>query len=590
MLVSQATKNNWERLDVRSAEGKLSSRANKRLSKKQIVPTELFTREGSVEAVRELVSFLAAYREEKSLSLSDCLFSLALHYLRENLLLDARLHTDNPYLRAFVQDAQYHLDEVLLSLELPDSEEDILGILYQCLQTEGRKNRAGSYYTPKGVVLELLSGITLSPGQRFLVPCCGTGVFLMHVSASDPAQLYGFDSDPIAVMIAKANLFVRYKEHVFDPRIACVNTLDLYEDLWHSQDALPRAFNYIVTNPPWGAFLAGNYGEKYPEIQSGESFSYFLVKSHRMLLPGGEIRFLLPQSFLNVKVHADIRKYLFETMSFSAITVYPKPFTGVLTQAVAVHLKNGVSKTRTTVSESGDSREIDLAFVKDDPNFVLSFFDAVDTGILNKVYSAEHGTLEHSRWALGIVTGDNKGKLSDEPGEGYEPIYTGKEIAPFRLLPCRKYIRYDRSRFQQVAPDDIYRAPEKLVYRFISKNLTFAYDDTGSLFLNSANILIPQISGMRIKTALAFLNSELFQYIYRKKFGEIKILKGNLLQLPFPVIPPAFDQTLAHLADRVLSGEAGAAEKIQAELFRFYHLTETEISRIRKVVYGKADR
>lgn len=39
----------------------------------------------------------------------------------------------------------------------------------------------------------------------------------------------------------------------------------------------------------------------------------------------------------------------------------------------------------------------------------------------------------------------------------------------------------------------------------------FAYDDTSSLFLNSANILIPNIPGMSTKTVLAFLNSSLYR-------------------------------------------------------------------------------
>ena len=58
------------------------------------------------------------------------------------------------------------------------------------------------------------------------------------------------------------------------------------------------------------------------------------------------------------------------------------------------------------------------------------------------------------------------------------------------------FIRFDPDRFQQAAPERKYRAPEKLVYRFISKKLIVAYDDRGRLTLNSANILIPRVDAV----------------------------------------------------------------------------------------------
>lgn len=104
-----------------------------------------------------------------------------------------------------------------------------------------------------------------------------------------------------------------------------------------------------------------------------------------------------------------------------------------------------------------------------------------------------------------------------------------------KISDSENYINYTRENFQQVAPENIYRAKEKLVYKFISKKLIFAYDNKQRLFLNSANILIPKLENYTIKNVMTFLNSTLFQYIYTKKFNELKVLKGNLTELPFPV-------------------------------------------------------
>ena len=162
-----------------------------------------------------------------------------------------------------------------------------------------------------------------------------------------------------------------------------------------------------------------------------------------------------------------------------------------------------------------------------------------------------------------------------------EPIFTGKEITPYVLKPAKKYVFYDRGQFQQVAKDEIYRSPEKLVYKFISDKLVFAYDDNKSLFLNSANILIPSISGMSVKTVMAFLNSDLYSFLYRKLFGEIKILKGNLLELPFPAISDEINAEIEQIIDQIIIFKDDSLIcKLQKIIYDIFQLTEDEVEYI----------
>ena len=130
------------------------------------------------------------------------------------------------------------------------------------------------------------------------------------------------------------------------------------------------------------------------------------------------------------------------------------------------------------------------------------------------------------------------------------------------------------------AKDEFYRAKEKLVYKFVSSRLCFAYDDKQRLFLNSANILIPQVEGMSTKTVLAFLNSALFNFLYVKRFGDLKILKGNLSALPFPKITPEEDEKLSALVDRALHGDQEAQTEIDAFIFSLFELAPEEIELI----------
>ena len=106
------------------------------------------------------------------------------------------------------------------------------------------------------------------------------------------------------------------------------------------------------------------------------------------------------------------------------------------------------------------------------------------------------------------------------------------------------------------------------------------YDDKQRLFLNSANILIPEVDGMSVKTVLAFLNSCLFNFLYVKRFNDLKILKGNLSTLPFPKITPEQDQQFSSLVDRALNGDKDAPKEIDDLIFSLYQLYPEEIDLI----------
>ena len=133
---------------------------------------------------------------------------------------------------------------------------------------------------------------------------------------------------------------------------------------------------------------------------------------------------------------------------------------------------------------------------------------------------------------------------------------------------------------QQVANEEYYRAQEKLVYKFISDKLVFAYDNTKRLCLNSANILIPHIPNMHIKTVLAFLNSTMYQYLYATLFSEIKILKGNLMELPFPTLTKEQDIEITQIVDKILEGDNMQIPVLNGIIFQLFNLANNQIQYI----------
>lgn len=573
--ISDATVRNWKKLNTGSGE-RLASRANKRKSKKRVIPLEYISNKENILFVQTILDEI----DEKSMDIMSAIFSLGIGLLKKAGIYEKR--NVAAVLDEYTDIAIVHH---LVTASFPDDEFDILGLIYQSFLQEGKKNITGSYYTPQKIVHNMTKDFDFADGKLFFDPCCGSGVFLISVTADDPNQIFGVDCDRVAVLISKINLLLKYKNFDFIPQVYCIDYL--LGNLVMQHPVFEKKFDYIATNPPWGA-MSGNYAF-IDEISSRETFSCFFVKAYGQLKGEGIIRFLFPVSILNVKLHRDIRKFVLDTAGLVSITAYDDMFAGVTTKYIDIKCGLGADKRKFIVYAGDKKRMVDMETVYETENLIFNFLSDNDVSIIRTVKNKGRYSLQGSVWALGIVTGDNRGKLSTECVAGMEKIYTGKEIQPYILDPAKKYILYDRNLLQQAAKEEIYRAPEKLVYKFISNKLVFAYDDSASLFLNSANILIPVVPYMSIKAVMAFLNSALFQFMYIKLFGEVKILKGNLMELPFPKISEEQNSMLTGMVDAVLNGDRSKQEAIENYIFSIYGLTHDQIAYVRRTVDGKID-
>lgn len=553
-MISDATARNWRKLNPNIGE-KLTSRANKRLSKKSVLPVEYFLNKENVAVIQLFVDSC----KEKKYKIGDVMFSVGMNLLSKSSrrqIVETHCSASQKIVASLHLDCQ--LIPEILDYQFPEDEIDILGLVYQMLLTEGEKNTKGSYYTPFHIAKNMTKDLDFSRGQTFFDPCCGSGVFMLALENVRPEQIFGCDNDPIAVMLAKFNLLLKFPDEDFEPQIFCCDYLKTSS--LQTPECLKHLQTYVVSNPPWGAAIVDSEKKR---ISQKESFSFFFEKSFQQLENDGVIRFLMPESIMNVKCHKAFREFLLNNGSLTSITLYYDTFAGVQTKYVDVelHRKNN-DDSRVKVIKNDKTSYVSKSSFFLTKNLNFNLLSENDERIVRRILSKGKYTLAGSTWALGVITGDNRHKLKERQGRGLEPIFTGKEIEPYTLKTPRKFIEYKRDDFQQVAKDEIYRAEEKLVYRFISDKLVFAYDDTRSLFLNSANILIPKIPGMSIKTVLAFLNSDLYKFIYKSLFGEIKILRGNLEELPFPEITEKEDELLKNLVDEVLAGDRSQIEKI----------------------------
>ena len=572
MIISDATAMNWERLHSDTSQ-KLRRGANKTRSVRRIYPKEYITGRDTVPFLEKVLAVCA----EDGVDTKTAVYSLAMNLLKQRGI------SESAHVRETLRCYDLAVDEKLFSLPLPSGERDILGAVYQYLLPEGEKNTLGSYYTPFPVVEKMLE--TAAPGNgTFLDPCCGSGAFLLALPETDPDRLWGCDCDPVAVMIARVNLLCRYAGSVFIPHIFRCDYLKGCASPSPGNELFRKKFDCIATNPPWGAKGDRDGGDL------SDSFSLFFAKACLQLADGGKISFLFPEAVLNIRSHAKIREMLLTELRLDSIHLFDENFTGVMTKYVAVNARKAPPAQTFLIGDGKTTLKKNVSAVLARQDRIITFSGDEDDNTLAAIAAAKKYDLSDGIFALGIVTGGNREKVKRTPGPGMEPIYTGREVGRYRLKKPAGYIFYDRSSFQQVAKDEYYRAPEKLVYKFISKEMVFSYDDTKSLFLNSANILIPRIPGYGMKTVLAFLNSEVLRYCYMKSFRDIKILKNNLCGLPFPEIGPRVREQIDRIVDRLLLGDGSEEDHLQRIIFDCYGLSEKHIAHIRKSLPEKPRR
>ena len=521
--VSKATLKNWEK-SWTNITNKLENRANKRLSKKQIKPLEYFQN-------KQILDLSNKYKNVWYSNI-EILYSFVLNLTKglKNSFLRKELNSWEVNKERIINEiVDFAIDENL--------EEDMLWWIYQYLLLEWEKNAKGSYYTPKNIVYNQIKDFFMD-GQKVLDPCCWSWNYLINIPSTDPLNIYGADKDPIAVKLARINLMMKYKTIDFKPNIFCFDTLTTK----HFEE---KSFDLIISNPPYWAKVDSNY--KSNIVKSWESFSFFIEKWISLLKENWILSYILPESLLNVQKHKDIREFL---LNYSILNIQElgRIFNGVFSPIIRIDIQ------KKPYSYSFGTSKIKQELFLHNKNYVflMNQNDEIDR-IIDKLYSHKSLFLDNknSDWALWIITWNNKNFLVEKEQDWTVPIYSWKEVKPFSLAKTERFLKFQPSLFQQIAPIEIYKTKPKLIYKFISKKLVFALDNEWVFSLNSANIVIPKID-YPIKVILALFNSELYQIVFQNKFKSIKVLKQHIQQLPLPILETQHIKNIEKMVDKIL--------------------------------------
>jgi len=450
---------------------------------------------------------------------------------------------------------------------------DVLGHIYQSIQSKKDRKDSGQYYTPNKVVDYIIENteILLAKNKDLKVidPACGSGQFLIRTydnllkqyknSGIDEntahknileKHLFGVDIDPVACVLAKANLVLKNPLVSAQPNIFTSDFLkrdyglidiDLFESIY-------KQFDFVVGNPPWGASLTKEnkkYFGKYYDI--GEvglnTFTLFIERSFDFLKDKGKLGFLMPEAYLKIKVHQPSRRQILSKGEIKLLAISGDIFKKVYAPSLVLVFEKTekIDKDHQIIIQEGvfnggiTETKIPQSLFENTPDNIFNIhFSDLSTKVIQKIDSLDNKYLkDNTLFVLGIVTGNNKKYLLPKKlSKDYEPIIVGKDLRKFRIDFGENYFIYDKKILQQIAPRDYYEKPEKLIYKFIGKNLVFVYDNEKRFSLNNANAIVPNIPNLKMKYILGVLNSDLMQFYYAKSFFTIRVLRSNLERLP----------------------------------------------------------
>lgn len=636
LSISQATAKNWIRLGklkigsdgktfdkkyiealISEIKGGKDNRLKSRRNKKSVSGKVLYKDYIKNNHNREIVeSVLDACNQITEDELRVILANFAIQLYQQSggivvsdyLLLEGKSDiTDNDVFNSLIKDLLGNVDVSRITLTNIQAAlnskvqlvplEDTLGFAYISLRDLSHRKQTGAYYTPEKTVNTLIYNLKNCANVQNKIlcdPCCGTGNFLIGLVGNGvkTENLYGQDIDEISILITRINMFLLdnsiTKEQLYS-QFVCGDTLS---------NTFSRKFSVVLGNPPWGydfnkeetAYLTANYITA--KNKGMESYDLFIEKGVSMLEEGGYLAYVLPEAILSVNSHQQARELIVKNTAFKFVSYLGNAFSGVQCPAIILGVQKGshgetkgcrigLNNKEFIINENRDVDATSFSF-----NMCDEEYDCLQ--VISSVQNAKY-LANNAKFALGIVTGNNKEYIANEKADGMEVILKGSDIFRYAMKKSDNYIHFAPEKFQQVAPTEMYRAEEKLLYRFIAEVPVFTYDNQQTLSLNSCNILIPQIAGMNIKYILAILNSSVTAYFINKKYNSVKLLRSHIESLPIPMVSAEKQNDIIKKVDHIMNSSENISDlykELDNEIMNIYSLSEIQ----RKTIHNALAR
>lgn len=182
-----------------------------------------------------------------------------------------------------------------------------------------------AYYTKSRPIVDyMVEMLGLNGDENVLEPCAGDGVFIDSIIKLFPdikidvlEMNEGAYTDLLTKYSSFDNISIKKTDTLTDI------DLDLISNMGGSYDS-------IIANPPYGAWRDQDSRKKLKKRYNGfyakESYTLFLYRCIKLLKESGRLVFIIPDTFLNLHMHKEIRKTILTETKIKEISLFPSSF------------------------------------------------------------------------------------------------------------------------------------------------------------------------------------------------------------------------------------------------------------------------
>lgn len=182
-----------------------------------------------------------------------------------------------------------------------------------------------AYYTKSDdIVSYMTSLLDLNGSEKVLEPCAGDGVFIDYLIEKYP----NIEVDALELKYESyVNLCAKYSNK---NNISIRNTDTLTDSELYLQSSIGNGYDAVIANPPYGAWREQNDRKNLKKLYNGfyakESYSLFLYRCIESLRENGRLSFIIPDTYLSLHRHRDIREYILTKTKIKEIALFPSSF------------------------------------------------------------------------------------------------------------------------------------------------------------------------------------------------------------------------------------------------------------------------
>lgn len=182
-----------------------------------------------------------------------------------------------------------------------------------------------AYYTKsEPIVSYMVDLLNLNGTETIFEPCAGDGVFIDLI-------LKKFQDITIDAFELNEKAYDKLKVKYSDLENVSIKQTDTLADMeLEFLCSMGGKYDAVIANPPYGAWRntldRATLKKRFNGFYAKESYSLFLYRSIESLNEGGKLVFIIPDTYLNLNMHKDLRKFILSRTKIKEIALFPSSY------------------------------------------------------------------------------------------------------------------------------------------------------------------------------------------------------------------------------------------------------------------------